>query len=62
MHNKEIRSAAKNAGVRLWEVAEAYGINDGNFSRKLRQELPQEEKEKILAIIDRLAQEKQEAI
>lgn len=62
MHNKEIRSTAKNAGVRLWEVAAAYGINDGNFSRKLRQELPQEEKEKILAIINRLAQEKQEAI
>ena len=62
MNNKEIRSAAKNAGVRLWEVAAAYGINDGNFSRKLRQELPQEEKEKILAIINRLAQEKQEAI
>ena len=62
MHNKEIRSAAKNAGIRLWEVAAAYGINDGNFSRKLRRELPQEEKEKILAIIDRLAQEKQEAI
>ena len=62
MHNKEIRSAAKNAGVRLWEVAAAYGINDGNFSRKLRQELPQEEKEKILAIINRRAQEKQEAI
>lgn len=62
MHNKEIRSAAKNAGVRLWEVAAAYGINDGNFSRKLRQELPQEEKEKILAIINRLAQEKQEAM
>ena len=62
MHNKEIRSAAKNAGVRLWEVAAAYGINDGNFSRKLRQELPQEEREKILAIINRLAQEKQEAI
>ena len=62
MCNKEIRGAANNAGVRLWEVAAAYGINDGNFSRKLRQELPQEEKEKILAIIARLAQEKQEAI
>lgn len=62
MHNKEIRNAAKNAGIRLWEVAAAYGINDGNFSRKLRQELPQEEKEKIMAIIDRLVRERQEAI
>lgn len=62
MHNKEIRAAAKNAGICLWEIAEAYGINDGNFSRKLRQELSREEKEKILAIIDRLAQERQEGI
>lgn len=62
MCNKEIRTAAKNVGVRLWQVAAAYGISDGNFSRKLRKELPQEEKKKVLAIIDRLAQEKQEAI
>lgn len=60
--NMEIRECAKSAGVRLWEVAEAYGINDGNFSRKLRRELPSEEKEKVLSIINRLAQEKQEAI
>lgn len=59
MYNTEIRSAAKNAGVRLWEVAAAYGLSDGNFSRKLRRELPEGEKEKVLAIIDRLAQEKQ---
>lgn len=59
MYNKEIRAAAKNAGVRLWEVAAAYGLSDGNFSRKLRRELPEGEKEKVLAIIDRLAQEKQ---
>lgn len=62
MNNTEIRNAAKKAGVRLWEVAAAYGINDGNFSRKLRKELPQGEKEKIFAIIDQLAQKKQEAV
>ena len=62
MHNKEIRDAAKRAGLFLWEVAAAYGINDSNFSRKLRRELPQEEKEKILAIIERLAQERREAV
>lgn len=60
MHNNEIRIAAREAGVHLWQVAECLGLNDGNFSRKLRHELPQEEKEKILAIIDRLAQEKRE--
>ena len=59
MKNKDIKEAAKQVGVRLWQVAEAYGMNDGNFSRKLRKELSQEEKEKILGIIDRLSQEKQ---
>ena len=59
MKNNDIKEAAKRAGVRLWQVAEAFGMNDGNFSRKLRKELPQEEKIKILEIIDSLAQERQ---
>ena len=53
--NMDIRDAAKRAGVFLWEIAGEIGINDGNFSRRLRKELPPEEKEKILAAIDRLA-------
>lgn len=56
--NAEIRRAAKSAGVRLWRVAERLGINDGNFSRKLRRELPPEEREKILDIIKDLAAER----
>lgn len=59
--NHTIRNAAKSSGVCLWEVAEAYGISDGNFSRKLRKELPQQETEKILCIISRIAQRKTEA-
>ena len=55
MSNMEIRERATKCGVRLWQIAEALGINDGNFSRKLRRELPEEEKAKILAIIDDLA-------
>lgn len=53
--NKDIRDAAKKAGVYLWQVAAAYGVNDGNFSRKLRKELPQEEKTKIFAAIEKLS-------
>lgn len=62
MCNKEIREAAKRAGVHLWQVADACGVNDGNFSRKLRKELPQEEKQTILGIIARLSKEKQEVV
>lgn len=58
--NKEIRDAARDAGVRLWQIAECIGMNDGNFSRKLRRELPDQEKKEILEIIKTLAAEKTE--
>ena len=52
MKNKEIRIKAKEKGVKLWEIAEALKIQESGFSRKLRHELPEDEKIKILAIID----------
>ena len=55
--NEDIRQAAKAAQVKLWQIAEAVGVNDGNFSRKLRHELPDDEKQRILEIIDRLGKE-----
>lgn len=55
MQNQEIREKAKACGVRLWQIAERLGINDGNLSRKLRRELPEDERERILEIIRDLA-------
>lgn len=57
MSNQDIRLTAAGAGVRLWQIADALGISDYKFSRKLRKELPQEEKEKIFSIIRELSQE-----
>lgn len=57
MCNTEIRQAAACAGVRLWQIAAAIGLNDGNFSRKLRKEFPENEKKRILDIIEDLAKE-----
>lgn len=57
MCNMDIRQAAADAGVRLWQIADAIGLNDGNFSRKLRKELPEDEKQKIFGIIEDLAKE-----
>lgn len=54
MPNEELRAAAKAAGVRLWRVAARLGITDSSLSRKLRFELPADEKQKILVIIDEL--------
>lgn len=57
MSNQDIRRTAAGAGVRLWQIAEALGIADCSLSRKLRKELPQEEKERIFSIIKELSQE-----
>lgn len=57
--NMEIRNTAKRSGVRLWEVAEAIGITDGMFSRKLRRELPETEQRKILNIVADIARRKE---
>lgn len=60
MNNADIRQAAKTAGVRLYQIAAEIGLNDGNFSRRLRRELPDEEKQKIFEIIDQLSSERSE--
>lgn len=57
MVNQDVKRAAGGAGVRLWQVADALGIADSALSRKLRKELPADEKEKILSIIAELAKE-----
>lgn len=57
MTNQDVRQAATGAGVKLWRIADALGIADCNFSRKLRKELPQEEKDRIFKIIERLSRE-----
>lgn len=54
MNNLEIRLAIKSARLFSYEIAAELGLSETSFSRKLRKELPPEEKEKILAAIDRL--------
>lgn len=53
--NVEIREKAKKNGVKLWMVAEALGMADSAFSRKLRHELAANEREQVLSVIDQLA-------
>lgn len=55
IRNLDIRAAAKESGVRLWEIADELGILDVSFSRKLRKELSTEEKARIYAIIAQLS-------
>ncbi|MEE1124815.1 MAG: hypothetical protein U0L18_02615 [Acutalibacteraceae bacterium] len=61
LNNQDIRTRAKEKGVRLYEVAQHIGKSQAYITRKLYFELPQEEKERIFAIIDELAQQKKTA-
>ena len=57
--NDDVRQRASKRGVKLWQVAYSLGITDSSFSRKLRKELLCEEKERIYAAIDQLAESNQ---
>lgn len=54
MQNQDIRLEAAGAGLKLWQIADKLGLTDSSFSRKLRHELPEEDKTKIRAIIAEL--------
>lgn len=56
MCNRDIRSLAAASGVYLYEIADALGIAEGSLSRKLRRELPDDEKTKIFGVIQRISQ------
>lgn len=55
--NLELRRTAKANGVSLWQIAEKLGISEPTMTRRLRFELPKEEKNKIIGIINELAKE-----
>ena len=57
MFNTKIRTYAKEKNVYLWQIADELNITDGNFSRKLRRELPEKEQKEVMQIIDRIAGE-----
>lgn len=51
MNNLEIRQAMRERRMFNYELAELLGISEFTLSRKLRKELPLEEKERILYLI-----------
>ena len=58
MENLDIRNKLKEAGLYQWMLAESMGIAEQTLVRKLRRELPKEEKQKIFTIIDEIVTRK----
>ena len=57
--NLDIRSKAKQEGIRLWEIGDNLGMSDANFSRLLRKELDEATKERIFSSIQELKKAEQ---
>ncbi len=55
--NLEVRSAAKENGVYLYEIAEKLGVSEPTFNRYLRKELSDGLKAKVLAAIEEIKRE-----
>ncbi len=58
MYNLDIRKAAKENGVFLYDIAERLGVCEMTVTRLLRRELPDAKKAQIREIIAEVAAEK----
>ena len=60
MKNRELKDYIKSRGVYLWQVAAKLGVSDITFTKRLRFELSEKDKVKILALVEELAKENAE--
>ena len=56
MTGNEIKSRIISAGLKMYEVANKYGISETSFSRKLRKDFSEADTQKVLSIIEELKQ------
>lgn len=54
--NKEIREKCKLSNVTFWQIADRIGCAESTFTRKMRHELPEDQKQEILSIINKLSE------
>lgn len=53
MKNIDVRKRIEDSGIKHWLLAEKLGIHETTFSRRLRKELSNEEKQRIYDLIDK---------
>ena len=56
-NNERVRNKLGLRRVRNWELANRLGINEATLSRRLRVELPEEEQDRLIAIIQDIQKE-----
>ncbi len=58
--NEDIRTAAKQKKIFLYEIADALGVSEPAFNRWLRKELSAPKKIEVYAAIDLIVEQRQE--
>ena len=58
MANEALKRQARAENVFLWEVAEQFGISESTFCKRLRRELPPEERALVMKKIREIAETK----
>ena len=57
--NERIRDCLTLHGIRHWELAKLLNVSEFTLCRKLREELPEEEQNRICEIIEREAKKRE---
>lgn len=56
--NLDVREKARQSNVYLYEIAEMMGVSEQTFIRRLRHELPNEQKNDVYTAIEMIAEQK----
>ncbi len=59
MNGTDVKRLILDGGVKLWQVAERWGLTDSNFSWRLRKPFNENEVERVKGIIAEFAAKKQ---
>ena len=59
MNNMKIRIKLLEHNKRLWWLARILGISESTITRRLREEMPEDEQERIVQLIEEKAGEEQ---
>lgn len=54
MSGAEIKKRILAAGLKVWQVADAFGVADTTFSKYLRKDFSDADTDRVLSIIDEL--------
>ena len=59
MKNARIKVALIENGMKQWQLAQLMGVHEATLSKRMREELPAEEQDRIVNLID-AAEDKQQ--